>query len=50
MESDDVKIIDLNYNAGFGKACNIGSKHSNSDHILFLTQTPLLKKTLSEKL
>ena len=51
MESDDVKIIDLNYNAGFGKACNIGSKHSNSDHILFLNPDTIVEKnTIREAL
>ena len=51
MESDDVKIIDLNYNAGFGKACNIGTKHSNLDHILFLNPDTIVEKnTIREAL
>lgn len=43
-----IQIIKLKQNEGFAKACNIGSKLSSSEYLLFLNpDTTIFKKTIS---
>ena len=44
FKNDYTSVIDLGYNSGFGKACNIAAKKSSSDYLLFLNPDTLIKK------
>ncbi len=47
---EQVKFIHLPYNAGFGKANNIGVRYAKGEYVLFLNPDTIIKKGSIEKL
>ena len=48
-EKKGIRVVKLDYNAGFAKACNIGAMLSSSKYILFLNpDTRIFYKTISK--
>ncbi len=48
IRSNDVDLIQLEENIGFGRACNLGAKHCKSKYILFLNPDARLYKDTLE--